>query len=293
MVLGGDMQFLARALGGEVVSGAISVPGPGHSKGDRSLRVFLDPAAVGGIRVYSHANDDWRACLDYVKARLGIEREWRPTPQQAWEKPIQKPEVDDKARTGRAMSIWAEARPLPGTTAHVYLAQRGINVDALDLHHGLRWHPSCPWEMGRHGCMVALFTDVITNEPKAIHRTAVTPAGAKVDKKMLGSSKGCCIRLSPDDAVAEGLHITEGIENGLTALSAAIAPVWACGSAGAIASFPVLQGVECLTVYADNDETGLAAAHKCRASWDAARRECIIYKAPGAGQDLNDIAVLS
>ena len=63
---------LARALGGEYRDGKIHAPGPGHSKRDRSLIVWLDPNAPNGFRVHSFA-DDPIACRDYVSDALGFE----------------------------------------------------------------------------------------------------------------------------------------------------------------------------------------------------------------------------
>jgi hypothetical protein len=39
------LSAVARVLEGEVVSSGVSVPGPGHTKRDRSLRVFVDSQA--------------------------------------------------------------------------------------------------------------------------------------------------------------------------------------------------------------------------------------------------------
>ena len=63
---------LARRLGGEVTCGHVVAPGPGHSKHDRSLAVFLDPSSPDHFRVHSFAGDDWRTCREYVQARLGL-----------------------------------------------------------------------------------------------------------------------------------------------------------------------------------------------------------------------------
>ena len=57
---------------------------------------------------------------------------------------------------------------------------------------------------------------------------------------MLGRAKGAAIKLDPDDDVTLGLHIGEGIETCLAARQLGYRPVWALGSAGAIAAFPVL-----------------------------------------------------
>ena len=40
-------------------------------------------------------------------------------------------------------------------------------------------------------------------------------------------------------------------------------PTWALGSAGAIAAFPVLAAVECLTLIREKDEANTRAAVKC------------------------------
>ena len=67
-----DLKAIARALGGEVAGGQALVPGPNHSKKDRSLAVKLDPNARDGFVVFSHANDDPIVCKDYVRERLGL-----------------------------------------------------------------------------------------------------------------------------------------------------------------------------------------------------------------------------
>src|SRR2546428_8786200 len=72
-----DAATIARALGGRVESGGALVPGPNHSPADRSLKIFVDPAAPGGFRVHSFAKDDPIICRDYVQEKLGLEP-WKP-----------------------------------------------------------------------------------------------------------------------------------------------------------------------------------------------------------------------
>jgi putative DNA primase/helicase len=226
----------------------VSCPGPGHSKHDRSLRVFLDGDAPDGFRIHTLAGDDWRACRDHVRQQLCIS----PNFSTRGQPPAVKATPDDGERIRRALAIWGECRDIDGTPGLTYLANRGIDIGQLppDLHRVLRWHPACPWEGSRHPCAVALFTDVVTGEPKAIHRTAVTPAGEKIDRKALGPIGGCVIRLWPDAAVTEGLVIGEGIETTLAAATnvehrgTLLRPAWATGFAGNMAKFPVLAGIE-------------------------------------------------
>jgi putative DNA primase/helicase len=48
------------------------VPGPYHSKADRSLSIRIKRADPLGFTVFSFAGDDWRVCRDYVAAALGL-----------------------------------------------------------------------------------------------------------------------------------------------------------------------------------------------------------------------------
>ena len=59
--------------------------------------------------------------------------------------------------------------------------------------------------------------------------------------------------------------------------------------AGEIERFPVLAGIECLTILTDNDETGKRAALACSERWTASGREVfrVVPKMPGA--DFADI----
>src|SRR5690606_13343210 len=89
-------------------------------------------------------------------------------------------------------------------------------------------------------------------------------AGTDCDRILLRGfpKRGGVIRLWPDESVTTGLGIAEGIE---TALSAAHAfqPVWSVLDAGNLCIFPVLDGIESLTISADNDAAGLKAARAC------------------------------
>ena len=144
--------------------------------------------------------------------------------------------------------------------------------------------------------MLGLFRDILSNVPTGIHRTALKADGSgKADipglgnaKKMFGPVKGAAIKLTSDCDVTTGLGIAEGIETALSVLSAGWRPVWACGSAGAIANFPVLPGVDSLTIFADADTAGVKAARECQAHWAAAGRECVIIIPSSDGTDWND-----
>jgi len=108
---------------------------------------------------------------------------------------------------------------------------------------------------------------------------------------MLGPAAGGCVKLSPDDDVTMGLGIAEGIETALSVMATGWSPVWATLSASTMANFPVLLGIEALTLFADNDAsgTGWAAATACADRWLAGGLECSVWTPPNRGDDFNDI----
>ena len=107
------LQELVRALGGEACGKRVLCPGPGHSRGDRSLQVMLFGDAPDGFLVCSFANDDWRDCRDHVRARLGMpaftpRRETEAPRGQGTSPP--KPDRSDDANRQRAGDIWRGGR---------------------------------------------------------------------------------------------------------------------------------------------------------------------------------------
>ncbi|MGA8693680.1 MAG: hypothetical protein WB689_07500, partial [Xanthobacteraceae bacterium] len=68
-----DPQSLARALGGEASGNNVRAPSPGHSAGDRSLSIRVDPGAPDGLVINSFSGHDWQQCKDYVREKAGLE----------------------------------------------------------------------------------------------------------------------------------------------------------------------------------------------------------------------------
>jgi hypothetical protein len=157
----------------------------------------------------------------------------------------------------------------------------------------LRFHRDCPFGEGvRHPCLIALYRDVITDEPRAIMRTALTPDGTKIDRRALGPVGSAAVKLSDVADVTMALTIGEGLETVLAGLMKGFAPAWALGSAGAIAKFPVLPGVEALTILSETDDGGAneRAVAECFARWSAAGRELYCAR-PQTGGDMNDLTM--
>jgi putative DNA primase/helicase len=188
--------------------------------------------------------------------------------------------------------LWRESIDARGSLVETYLAARALELPQELCDEVIRFHPRCPFgPKTRHPCMIALMRDVVTNEPRAIIRTALTPDGKKIDRMMLGPKIGAAVKLSPDEAVTSALTIGEGVETTLAAMTLGFRPAWACGDAGGIRDFALLAGIECLTISVDRDKggTGQQAALECSARWTDAGREVFRIIPNRTGHDLNDV----
>jgi hypothetical protein len=179
-------------------------------------------------------------------------------------------EEEKQERSRQALRLWNEAGSFRGSPAEDYLHHtRGIG-DWLDtfpfLDKVFRYHPSCPFGGERLPCMLALVREIKTNAPVAVHRTALTtgPRPERIDRKSLGPTTGGAIKISPNHEVHAGLLIGEGIETVLSASKLLqFKPVWSVIDKNGIAKFPVLSGIESVTVAVDNDRAGQQAANEC------------------------------
>ncbi|HEY8380509.1 MAG TPA: toprim domain-containing protein [Microvirga sp.] len=145
--------------------------------------------------------------------------------------------------------------------------------------------------------MVCLVRDVVTNEPKAIHRTALSQDGCKANvnghsRLSLGRVAGGAIKLTPDEDVTLCLGIGEGIESSLSLQATpefGASPVWSLLSAGGMERLPVLPGIESLWIAVDHDPAGLKASRNIAERWQAAGREAYLVTPSAPHADLNDL----
>ena len=179
---------------------------------------------------------------------------------------------EKQERSRQALMLWNEGQSFHGIPAEDYLhhgREIGRWLDTFPfLDKVFRYHPGCPFGGERLPCMLALVREIKTNAPVAVHRTALTTENPprRIDRKSLGPTTGGAIKISPDHEVHAGLLIGEGIE---TVLSASkqfqFKPVWSLIDKNGIAKFPVLSGIESVTIAVDNDPggDGQRAAAEC------------------------------
>jgi putative DNA primase/helicase len=275
-----SLQEAAKMLGGEVSRDQILCPGPGHSKRDRSLSVKFVPGNQDGFICTSFANDDFKACRDHVKAVLGIDRTRTPVRFA----PVKY--NDDADNVKIALRLWEQTTSLAGTLAETYLRSRGITDIEVE---NLRFHPDLKSDRKSFPGMVGLYRDVFTDQPCGIHRTFLTDDAHKITRKMLGRAHQAAIKLDPDTSITAGLHIGEGIETVLTGRQLGLAPAWAATSVGAIGDFPVLPGIETLTILGEMDPSGTSEreGRKCARRWLESGAHVHLVT-PKHGKDLND-----
>lgn len=287
-----DPQMIARAVGGIVTNvDSVLAPGPGHSASDRSLSIKSVPTAPDGFILHSFAGDDPATCRDHVRAALGI-LPLRQVAHQARRLDVTRPTtaVDQSSdRSTFALRLWQEARDPRDTVVADYLSSRGLTLPDDVAVGVVRFHPALKYDGTTFGGMVTLFRDFKTNAPCGIQRTFLDGDGRKLGRKMLGRTKHAAIKIDGDEDVTIGLTIGEGFETGLAARLAGFRPVWATGSAGSINNFPVLAGVEALTILGEVGDGGVnhRAGQSCAARWMDAGQDAFIVT-PLVGDDLND-----
>jgi hypothetical protein len=287
-------RTIAKALGGMRAGSYWLVRCPAHDDHKPSCKIKDDANKSDGIDVHCFAGCSWQevkselqrqGLLDGESAALTTHNRKIVCPEfrtKSNGRPVKIEAVPKQSahdvrgdndlaqRIEYALSLWDQCVPLIDTLGWRYFTERrGLHIGTLDLDHCLRWHEGI-------AAVIALMTDPISNEPVGIHRTFLNPDGTKRERKMLG--KTGVIRLSRNEDVHEGLGLSEGIEDGLSVLLSGWAPVWAAASAGAIERFPVLSGVQALTIFSDYDEAGMNAAVACCDRWEAVGREVAIQE---------------
>jgi Toprim domain len=250
-----------------------------------------------------HATGERGDALDLVKGArhcntleaIEWSRKWLAGAGQPRPSPPNAGDSDDEARrVEMARAIWDDAVSPRHTPVHTYLSRRALKLKLTDALAGkvIRFHPECPWKDANGKtilvpAMVVAMRSIETDEITAIQRTRLSPDGKKIDRRMLGVAAGAAVKLDANESVADCLIIGEGNETAMTARQIGLKPAWALGSANAIATFPVLVGIERLGILAERDEANERATEACATRWHGADREVFIIR-PTTGNDLND-----
>jgi putative DNA primase/helicase len=281
---------IAQALGGYRTGRSWSARCPAHD--DRNPSLSVRDKDDGGVLVHCFAGCAQRDVIG-VLVELGL---WAAEPMRSYRSiPASMPpgmtvenEPTDADRISKALRLWDEARPSPGTPVAKYLSERCITLPSPDC---LRYHPAARHSSGETWpCMIALVTDGVDGHPMAIHRTFLSRDGgdkARIEpnKMMLGPCRGGVVRLAP---ATTSLMVGEGIETCLSAMQAMGKPAWSALSASGLRALRLPQSIQEITILSDGDKAGEDAAQDAGLRWKREGRH--VRKAvPGQGLDFNDI----
>ena len=306
---------IASARGGKNAGGGnwlmrCPVPAHGKGRGDRSPSLTIADATDGRLLVSCKAGCDpieVLRCLDPFARSPALRHAPAASQRHTRTAPAQAADDADEVKIERAIKIWQKALDPRGTLVEAYLREHRHGLELPDevAVEVIRLHRRCPWKNSENGqvefrpAMVAAMRSITTNEITAIHRTLLNADGSpalngegKKMRRMLGVTAGAAIKLDADEDVTQGLILGEGVETVLAARQLGLRPAWAMGSAGAIATFPVLPGIEGLTLLEERENDGTPdkanerAVQCCGERWHEAEREVIVID-PQAG-DIND-----
>jgi putative DNA primase/helicase len=202
-----------------------------------------------------------------------------------------------RARLSRTLK---ECVPLKRSEEAIqYLASRGLRpgpYGALHAHPGLDYWITDP-DSDRPrilGTFTALISEVVdvTGRLITLHATYVegsrklSRAEPRKFFSRLRGHEGCAVRLH--DLTGETLGVAEGLETAISASMLHNVPVWATLSASLLCKFTPPLGVRTLLVFADNDPTGLSAAHRLKQNCSG-RCQVSVCLPPNGYKDWNDV----
>jgi putative DNA primase/helicase len=195
-----------------------------------------------------------------------------------------------------ARGIFDEAVPIKGTLAQRYFESRDLWSVAREIDD-IRFHPRCHRENREQPAVVIAMRSILSHAVTAVQRIFLTRQGTKDSKMMLGSAGGAAMQLQPKSG--KRLHIAEGPETALGVIAQDHSPTWALGSTSLIQTFPVLDDIDELVIWADHDpvkkiggvllRAGERAALICGQRWRAAGKSVDVFKARIEGRDEADV----
>ena len=283
-----NLYDYVRQHGGSISEGGrrATIPGPGHSKHDRSLSLLL---ADDGRVVWN----DLSGAHDFreVKAYLGLEDNARPVSQKEKDEMRERHAAEarrlDEIKLAFCRTVMEGAVPAADTPVVAYLASRGLTVPCGDVW----FHPAAPRTAPYnrmaddppppppHAAMICVSRDV-QRRARGLHLTFLTPDGRKAfgdrSRLMLGPISGSALQtadVAPDGTLAVG----EGLETcGWFSILHGV-PCWPAWSTSGLRKFVVPRRVRRLLIAADHDRTskgknpGLEAA---QALAERAQKHC-------------------
>lgn len=186
------------------------------------------------------------------------------------------------------LDLWRQSLDPRNTRVEAYLKSRGLAIPSEIAGRVIRYHLPFNCAGCTAGAMIALFRNIRTNEPCAVSMTFLSPNGEKLDRRFFGPVGNAAIKLNVGSSTY--LNIGEGIESTMSGAALGYEPAWAVGSAGAIATFPVIAGIKHLRVFGERNDGSAneRATRELIKRWRNSGADISVVE-PKAGDDLNDV----
>lgn len=283
---------IVRALGGDLYAGGrrATVPGPGHSRHDRSVSLWIDG---GRLVAHSFGSSTWAEVLDDLRVRGLIDAHRRVQGTSGAMAAAGVCAPPPETRRAAAARVWSEARPIGRSLALAHLRRRGVEratpvSEALRLHDAL---PSAVYERRgrRRPALIAAIQDG-EGSVVGVEITYLAPGGHRAEdlrcpRKIIGCvPAGAAVRLDPPGPT---LLVGEGVFSVLSAADRFGLPAWSLLSAGALGRWSAPAGVSKVVIAADRGKAGEAAAERLRAGLAARGVDADVALPPAPWEDWN------
>jgi len=265
-----SLSQIVRAKGGDLYAGGCraSIPGPGHSRRDRSASLLLNPD--GRVVVYSFGASSVADILaDLLNSGL-IDRQHRITGSisslTATCRPI------DRARQERALQLWREGSDLPGTSSEAYLARHRAILRPSAGIDNLRHYPAFPVAVYAPRCSLTRpslmcriespYGDLTAIEVTYLDGNARRDRSLRISRKTVGCvPRGAFVRLDP---LQPEIVAAEGVMTALSAGERFSLPAFALLGSRNLRAFVPPTGVRKITIAADRGAEGEESARELR-----------------------------
>jgi putative DNA primase/helicase len=253
---------------------------PAHPDKNPSLRV--NPGR-NKLMFHCYAGCDYRTvetlitCSEAAPTRMFCEDDTRVN------------ETSQARKDWIAQKLWGMAHPLPRSLASTYLARRHLtNVSTGSLRflprtrHPIRrtWHPALiALIKTADGIMTGIQTSYLDPQTCQLIQS-------EDRRTILGLQRGGAVQLSP---ASHRLGLTEGTETGLSVEKMFHLPVWASLSTKRLSRIILPDRITHLTIFADHDAAGLAAAKTARDAYARPGRIITIEIPDKWGEDWDNV----
>lgn len=262
-----SLHQIVRVKGGDLYAAGhrASIPGPGHSKADRSASLLIGRS--GKVIAYSFGRSTPREILDDLRTSGLVDDQGFPVRGAV---PLHSiaPTRTEASRVVRAEDIWSDGVPLDGTLSARHLSQHRAIERGLAALHNLRHHPCCPiaiYAARAHATRPALMARVQGRDGRttAVEVTYLDAAGrrdarVKLSRKTIGVlPPGSSVPLASFD---DTIVVAEGVMTALSAGTRFGLPPVALLSIRNLVTFMAPARVRHVVIAADRGSEGESAA---------------------------------